>query len=77
MKKKLYRNTEEKLVAGVLAGLADYSEQDVVFYRLVFIAFLILTGFMPGILIYILAMVITPGKPKVEPLHKSEYTVYK
>jgi len=32
----LYRNTEDKLVAGVLAGLADYYEQDVVFYRLAF-----------------------------------------
>jgi phage shock protein C len=76
MKKKLYRNTEEKLVAGVLAGLADYYNQDVVFFRLAFVVLLIVTGFMPGVLVYIVAMVIVPEQPTIEPLDTSEYTIY-
>ena len=76
MKKKLYRNAEHKLVAGVLAGLADYYENDVVFWRLGFIAALIITGFMPGVLIYLVAWVIIPELPTVEPVDKADYTVY-
>ena len=76
MKKKLYRNTEDKLVAGVLAGLADYYEQDVVFFRLAFIVLLIVTGLMPGILLYIFAMVIIPEKPTIEQVDKTDYTIY-
>lgn len=76
MKKKLYRNTEEKLVAGVLSGLADYYESDVVMWRLGFVVALILTGLMPGVLVYFVAWVIIPEKPKIVPLDKTDYTVY-
>ena len=76
MKKKLYRNVEDKLVAGVLSGLADYYDQDAVFFRLAFIVLLILTGFMPGVLIYVIAMVIIPEKPTIEPIDKADYTIY-
>lgn len=75
MKKKLYRNTEEKLVAGVLSGLADYYESNVVMWRLGFIVALIL-GFVPGVLVYFIAWVIIPEKPKIVPLDKTDYTVY-
>jgi len=76
MKKKLYRNVESKLLFGVLAGFADYFGQDVVFWRLGFVVALILTGLMPGILIYLAAWVIIPEKPTIEPLEKTDYTVY-
>ncbi len=76
MKKKLYRNTEDKLVAGVLAGLADYYEQDVVFYRLAFVVLLILTGLMPGLLIYFVAWIIIPEAPTILPVDKADYTIY-
>lgn len=75
MKKKLYRNTEKKLVAGVLSGLADYYESNVVMWRLGFIVALIL-GLVPGVLVYFIAWVIIPEKPKIVPLDKTDYTVY-
>ena len=45
MKKKLTRNTQNKLIAGVLSGLADYTNQDVTLYRVLAVVGLILTGF--------------------------------
>mgnify|MGYP000923634219 CR=1 FL=1 len=76
MKKKLYRNTDEQMVAGVLAGLADYYEHDVVFYRLAFLVLLIVTGLMPGVLVYIGAWIIIPEKPSIEPVSEADYTIY-
>ncbi len=75
-KKKLYRNTQEKMVAGVLAGLADYFEHDVVFYRLAFVIALIVTGLMPGVLVYLVAWVIIPQRPVIEPIPEADYTIY-
>ena len=76
MEKKLYRNMETNLVGGVLAGFSDYFEQDVTLWRLLFIIFLILTGLMPGVIIYLVAWVIIPEKPLIEPLDKVEHIVY-
>lgn len=76
-KKKLYRNTEQKMLAGVLAGLADYFGHDAVVYRLIFLVFLIATGLMPGVLLYVGAWIIIPEQPKTEPVSAADYTVYR
>ena len=65
MKKRLYRSTEHQLLGGVLAGLAEYFDQDIVLWRVGFIVLLILTGLMPGVLVYIVAWIIIPGRPEV------------
>ncbi|MEX0912968.1 MAG: PspC domain-containing protein [Candidatus Paceibacterota bacterium] len=61
--KKLYRSNN-KLVAGVCAGLAEYFDHDPTLWRLGFVLFLVLTGLMPGLLLYILAWVIIPQAPE-------------
>ena len=71
MKKKLYRNTNNALIGGVLSGLADYYDNDVVFWRLGALVVLILTGLMPGVLIYLAAWIIIPELPD----HISDGTV--
>jgi len=76
MKKKLYRNTEEALLGGVVAGLADYYKHDAVFFRLIFVVFIFLTGLMPGILIYLVAWVLIPEPPTITPADSTDYTVY-
>lgn len=76
MKKRLYRSTDNAIIAGVLGGLAEYYEHDPVIWRLAFVVFLILTGLMPGILIYILFWVVVPERPLVEPVDAADYTVY-
>jgi phage shock protein C len=75
MKKKLYRNSDERWLAGVLSGVADYVNIDVVVVRLLFIFFLIATGIMPGVLCYIIAWVVIPVRPQIEPVSHADYTV--
>ncbi len=74
--KRLYRNTKVGLVGGVLAGLADYFAQDVVLWRLGAIVLLILTGLMPGLLVYVIAWIIIPAQSEDQqpsaPTHQSE-----
>jgi phage shock protein C len=60
MTKRLERTPEAKVVAGVLAGLADYFDQDPRLFRILAIALLIFTGIFPGLLLYIVAWVIMP-----------------
>ena len=69
--KKMYRDQETALVAGVLSGLAQYFKQDPVVFRLVAIVLLILTGFFPGILFYLMAWAMMPRKPNIH----ADYTV--
>jgi phage shock protein C len=72
MTKRLYRSNN-KLVGGVLAGFAEYFDQDPVFWRLGFIVLLLLTGLMPFLLIYIIAWVIIPQRPIIEPIPKDDF----
>ena len=60
MEKKLYRNTSNKMLAGVCSGLAEYINIDPTVIRLIW-ALIGLTG--AGILAYIIAAVIIPEKP--------------
>ncbi len=64
MKNKLTRS-ENKMVGGVLAGLADYYGHDQTIWRLGFICFLILTGLMPGVLMYVVGYVVMPEREAV------------
>jgi phage shock protein PspC (stress-responsive transcriptional regulator) len=58
--KRLERDQEKAVVSGVLAGLANYFEQDPVLFRVTAIAFLIFTGVFPGLLLYLVAWIIVP-----------------
>ena len=60
MQKKLYRNSENKMVAGVCSGLADYINIDPTVIRLIW-ALIGLTG--AGILAYLIAAIVIPEKP--------------
>ena len=60
MDKKLYRNTSNKMVAGVCAGLGEYLNIDPTIVRLIW-ALVGLTG--AGILAYLIAALIIPEKP--------------
>ena len=66
MKKKLKRDEEQALVSGVLAGMANYWNQDPVLFRLGAIVFLVLTGFFPGILLYLGALIVMPSDKKTD-----------
>lgn len=76
MKKKLYRSTENRMLAGVLAGLAEHYHHDVVLWCLAFLFLLVLTGLMPGVLLYVIAWIVIPVKPLIEPVEKADYIVF-
>lgn len=59
--KKLYRNPDEKMIAGVCAGLADYLSLDLVIVRLIFVLLFLLGGH--GVLIYVILWILMPVKP--------------
>ena len=60
--KKLYRNTENKMLAGVCSGIADYFNIDPTLVRLGWVLFSLLGG--SGLLAYIIAAIIIPDAPK-------------
>lgn len=64
MQKRLYRSTQDRMFAGVCGGIADYLEVDPTLVRLVFVALTLLGG--PGIIIYIVLMLIVPERPRSE-----------
>lgn len=60
--KKVYREEEAAVVAGVVAGLAKYFSQDPVLFRVVAVFLLIISGFFPGLLLYVLAWLLIPKR---------------
>lgn len=60
MNKKLYRDTQSKMIAGVCSGLGAYLNIDTTVVRLIW-ALVGLTG--AGIVAYLIAALIIPEKP--------------
>ena len=58
--RKLYRSKSDCRLAGVLGGLAEYFEVDPTLIRLAYVIFTVTTGLVPGLLGYLLAILIIP-----------------
>ena len=61
MEKKLYKSNN-KMIDGVCAGIAEYFNLDPTLVRL---AFVVLACLASGLLIYIIAAIIMPRNPEV------------
>lgn len=61
MEKKLFRETEDRVLGGVAAGLARYFDIDVTWVRILFILITIFGG--SGFLVYLVLWVAIPEKP--------------
>ncbi|HAF62444.1 MAG TPA: PspC domain-containing protein [Anaerolineaceae bacterium] len=59
--KKLYRSRNNRMIAGVCAGLADYFEIDPTIVRIIFVI-LVFAG-LGGMLVYAILWLITPEEP--------------
>ncbi|NPV43927.1 MAG: PspC domain-containing protein [Firmicutes bacterium] len=64
MKKRLYRSLTNKMIGGVCGGIAEYFDADPTLIRLATALIIIMTGFIPGLLFYIIAWIIMPLPPK-------------
>lgn len=70
--KILMRVPHKGVVAGVIAGFADYFVVDVTLLRILFIFFVLATGFFPGVVAYIAAILIMPVEHVIIHEQKSE-----
>lgn len=61
MEKKLTKSSNKQL-AGVCAGIAEYFGWEVTLTRILYVVLSIFTGSFPGIILYIILMVIMPEK---------------
>lgn len=58
--KKLVKSKKDKIIAGVLGGVSSYLSVDPTIVRLVYVALVAFTGFVPGIIAYAVAALILP-----------------
>ena len=63
MAKHVYRSKVNRVFAGVLGGLGEYFEIDPVILRVIWLAITVFTGFVPGFVVYILAIFVIPVEP--------------
>jgi len=60
--KRLYKSKDNKVISGVFGGLGDYFDVDPTVLRLAYLVFVILTGFFPGLIAYVISVLIVPQK---------------
>ena len=58
--KRLYRLAADKKIAGICSGLARYMNVDVTLVRILTVVVAALTGFLPGLIAYIVVWMIMP-----------------
>lgn len=68
--KHLYRSRKNKVFAGVIGGLGEYFGVDPVLVRLIWLLVLLGTGVIPGLIVYVVAMVVVPKHPEHD-IHQS------
>lgn len=71
MAKKLYKSDDNKVFAGVIGGIGEYFDIDPTILRLGYILITIMTGLVPAIIGYIIAVLVVPKKPYI---HHVEHT---
>ncbi len=61
--KKLYRSKTQRVLWGILGGIGEYVNIDPTVIRIIFIVLLLVTGFFPFALLYLIGYYIIPEKP--------------
>lgn len=64
MNKKLYRDTDNKMICGVCAGLAKYLNVDVTLVRVIYAVISVITAFVTLTILYFVLVIIIPEEPK-------------
>jgi len=60
--KKLRRSTDDKMIAGICGGIAEYFDLDPTLVRVAYVLVSILSVAFPGIFVYIILWVVIPKK---------------
>ncbi len=64
--KRIYRDIDHKMLAGICAGVGEMLDIDPTLVRLAMVFATIVTGFVPGIVVYVVGWFIIPEKADVE-----------
>lgn len=62
--KKLFRSTENKIIAGIAGGIGEYFNIDPIFIRIIFVVLFFSHG--SGLLIYLILWLIIPQKSQLD-----------
>ena len=62
MERRLCRSRTDSMIAGVCGGIAEYLVVDSTLVRLLYVIVTMLTGIIPGIVLYFIAWIIVPEK---------------
>lgn len=62
-KKKLYRSTSSRMLGGVCGGIAEYFGIDATIIRVIYVVLSLFTACFPGLILYILCLIIIPNDP--------------
>lgn len=65
MRRKLYRSTRDRVFGGVCSGLSEYAQVDKGLLRFLTAVAIIATGGFPGLIAYILCVLIIPTEEAV------------
>ena len=63
MQKKLYRSNTDKMLSGVLGGIAEYFGIDSTLVRILFAAVAVFAAAFPCIMLYIICAIVIPSRP--------------
>ncbi len=60
--KRLFRSRSQRMIAGVCGGIAEYFNADPTIVRVIYVIGSLLSVAFPGIIIYIILMIIIPSE---------------
>ena len=62
--KRLYRSKTNKVWAGIFGGLGEYFNVDPILLRLGWLLLVVVSGFIPGLIVYLISILIVPQSPQ-------------
>jgi phage shock protein C len=74
--KRLVRSSTDKKIAGVMGGIGNYFDTDPSLIRVLFLFSTLVSGLVPGIITYVIAVVLIPeeGAPVIHEVHEETRT---
>lgn len=59
---RVYRSPDNAIVAGVVGGASEYLGTDAAFLRIVCVLLALMTGILPGVVVYLIAALLIPKR---------------
>jgi phage shock protein C len=63
--KRLHKSKHDRVLGGVIGGLGEYFSVDSTLIRLFWVLVVIFTGFFPGVVAYLIALMVVPREARV------------